>query len=123
MESIPDITFSAAFVLIGSLVFYLAAFISGFNIYRKVNGQLAWIATLGVGFILFGLSPASYTLMCPFPKSDKAHSTVICATISDSDHRTEGPDHNAQSRKADSTPTPIGLLNELLRLNVLAPFF
>lgn len=53
------------FVVVGAGVFYLSSLLSGHNIYRDLNFQVAMLATTIVGLLLFAFSPISYIVFTP----------------------------------------------------------
>lgn len=56
---------ATVFIFVGSGVFYLSSLVSGHNIYRDLQYQLALLATAVTGFLIFILSPLCFIVLFP----------------------------------------------------------
>jgi len=56
---------SAAFILFGAAVFYIASLVSGHNIYKDLEYKVAILITLIVGLTLFIFSPLCFVILFP----------------------------------------------------------
>jgi hypothetical protein len=64
-NTLTTIVSSIGFVILGSLAFNVAALLSGFSLYRELSPDHANFITIGVGGILFILSPLGYLIFYP----------------------------------------------------------
>jgi hypothetical protein len=61
---ISEIVFSGFFILLGSIIFQISAFLSGYNIYKEHNLIESSYLSIVAGILVFLLSPIGHITLC-----------------------------------------------------------